>query len=113
MKRILSLALSAAVLLTLACASVGRDFPSERVPKIRLGETNSEEVRQMFGDPWRMGIEDGNPTWTYGKYRYSLFGEDKTTDLVVRYDENMVVRSYTFNTTEIEKSKKESPLKKR
>ncbi|MBM3319186.1 MAG: outer membrane protein assembly factor BamE [Candidatus Eisenbacteria bacterium] len=113
MSRALFLSLLAASLIGLACASVGRDFPSDRVWKLRIGETTSEEVRQMFGDPWRTGIEDGNPTWTYGKYRYSLFGEDRTKDLVVRFDENMIVRSYTFNTTETEEPKGESPLRKR
>ncbi len=48
----------------------------------------------------RVGIEDGLRTWTYGRYRYRLFGRARTEDLVLRFDAQGVVASYTFNTTE-------------
>jgi len=83
-----------------ACATVGKEFPVKMVPEIRIGETTRAEVREMFGPPWRTGLEDGMPTWTFARYRYSLFGDEETEDLVVRFDANWVVTSYTFNTTE-------------
>lgn len=85
-----------------SCATVGREFPESEVSKIRIGQTTQEQVREMFGSPWRTGLEDGHPTWTYGKYRYRLFGQASTKDLVIRFDDNGVVTSYTFNTTEHE-----------
>jgi hypothetical protein len=88
------------LLLCASCATVGRDFPVARVSDIRIGETTQDQIREMFGDPWRVGIEDGQRTWTYGKYRYRAFGEASTEDLVVRFDERSIVVSYTFNTTE-------------
>jgi hypothetical protein len=94
------LAAVAVTAFAVSCATVGRDFPVERVPEIKIGETTQGEIRDMFGAPWRTGIEDGQPTWTYGKYRYTPFGETRTTDLVVRFDEKGFVSSYTFNTTE-------------
>ena len=90
------------IVLFSGCATVGHDFPVERVSEIRMGKTTQSEVREMFGAPWRVGIEDGQRTWTYGKYRYTPFGESRTQDLVIRFDQNDVVRSYTFNTTEHE-----------
>ena len=87
-------------LLVSGCATVGRDFPTDRVVDIRMDDTTQEQVREMFGDPWRVGIEDGRTTWTYGKYRYRLFGEDSTTDLVVRFNQAGRVVSYSFSTTE-------------
>jgi len=54
----------------------------------------------MFGMPWRVGIEDGNQTWTYGRHHYNTFGDAKTKDLVVRFDANKIVKSYTINTTD-------------
>ena len=81
------------------CLSVGREFPVEPVRKIETGTTTQEEVRQMFGEPWRTGIDDGQRTWTYGRYRYSLFADAATRDLVVRFDARGVVESYTFNST--------------
>ena len=90
------------ILLASGCATVGRDFPVQRVADIRIGETTQEEIRTMFGEPWRVGLEDGQRTWTYGKYRYQLFGEASTTDLVVRFADDGTVASYSFNTTEHE-----------
>ena len=88
------------ILCSSGCATVGRDFPVNRITDIRIHETTKDEIRSMFGSPWRVGIEDGQPTWTYGKYRYQAFRETSTQDLVIRFDKNGVVSSYTFNTTE-------------
>lgn len=83
-----------------SCATVGREFPTERVSDIELQGTTRAEIQEMFGPPWRTGIEDGYETWTYGRYRYAIFSDAKTKDLVVRFNDQGVVRSYTFNTTE-------------
>lgn len=83
-----------------ACASVGREFPASRVPDIQIGKTTQAEIKAMFGEPWRVGMEDGMRTWTYGKYFYSAFSPANTKDLVIRFDANKVVKSYTFNTTD-------------
>jgi hypothetical protein len=86
-----------------ACATVGRGFPVAPVADIRIGETTQSQIRSLFGPPWRVGVEDGQETWTYGKYRYRLFGESSTTDLVVRFGAGGVVASYSFSTTEHDK----------
>lgn len=95
---ILSLACLMAVLA--GCATVGREFPAAGVQEIRIGETTQTEIEDVFGPPWRVGIEDGRRTWTYGRYRYRLFGETSTKDLVIRFDAGNRVVSYTFNTTD-------------
>ncbi|HTO06916.1 MAG TPA: outer membrane protein assembly factor BamE [Myxococcota bacterium] len=79
------------------CLTVGRDFPADQVGQIEIGHTTRDEIHRMFGEPWRTGLEDGRRTWTYGHYRYKLFGTTETRDLVVRFDGNGVVASYTFN----------------
>lgn len=83
----------------IGCASVGKEFAASRVIELKIGETTQQEVREMFGAPWRTGIEDGRRTWTYGNYHYSLFGAEDTQDLVIRFDKYKIVRSYTFNST--------------
>ncbi len=80
-----------------SCAKVGREFPDPEPQALRIGATTQAEVRVIFGEPWRTGIEDGDPTWTYGRYEYRLFGETTTKDLVIRFDERGVVRGYSFN----------------
>jgi hypothetical protein len=84
------------------CATVGHDFPADKVAAIQLHRTTQAEIEETFGPPWRTGIEDGGVTWTYGRYRYAIFSEAKTKDLVLRFDDQGVVVSYTFNTTEHE-----------
>ncbi len=95
------LGLSAILILFFSgCATIGKDFPANKVSKIEIGMTTQNEIRTMFGSPWRIGIEDGQRTWTYGNYSYGLFVEKKAKDLVIRFDEKNVVASYTFSTTE-------------
>jgi hypothetical protein len=86
-----------------SCANVGHEFPSEQVDGIKIGETTQADIQKMFGSPWRIGVEDGLRTWTYGKYKYKLFGESMSKDLVIRFDSSNVVVSYSFNTTEHDK----------
>jgi outer membrane protein assembly factor BamE (lipoprotein component of BamABCDE complex) len=93
------LAAGAAALLA-GCVTVGRDFPAQRVAKLQIGTTTRDQVRDLFGQPWRTGLEDGQPTWTYGHYHYTLLGNTRTRDLVVRFDPRGVVQSYTFSSTD-------------
>ncbi len=88
------------VLLSSGCATVGQDFPVAGVSEIEIGKTTKDDIRSMFGVPWRTGIEDGQRTWTYGNYSYGLFGEKNAKDLVIRFDDKDFVASYTFSTTE-------------
>jgi hypothetical protein len=90
----------------ISCMTVGRTFPVEPVTKIVIDQTTQQDIQHMFGDPWRMGIENGMKTWTYGDYHYSAFGSTTTTDLVVRFNPDNTVTSYTFNTTDPEYMKK-------
>jgi hypothetical protein len=92
--------LVAILLMSAGCATVGREFPVGPVATINIGQTTQEEVLQLFGEPWRTGVEDGRKTWTYGHYRYSAFGPDQSRDLVIRFDlSGKKVVSYTFNST--------------
>ena len=92
-----TIALAVCALALSACLTVGREFPADDVAQIQIGQTTRDEVQRMFGEPWRTGLEDGRRTWTYGHYKYKLFGTTETRDLVVRFDAKGVVVSYTFN----------------
>ena len=88
------------MLLCAGCATVGFDFQDGYVSRIKIGTTTQKNIRTMFGSPWRVGVEDGNQTWTYGRYTYRLLSQSSTKDLVIRFDDNGIVTSYTYNTTE-------------
>lgn len=74
--------------------SVGNPFPVNQVRQIEIGKTTRTDIRQMFGAPWRTGIEDGDKTWTYGEYTLKM-----TRDLVIRFNEQDVVKSYSFSSS--------------
>ncbi|WP_111498361.1 MULTISPECIES: outer membrane protein assembly factor BamE domain-containing protein [Marinobacter] len=99
-KSILGATVVASTLAATGCATVGHDFPTHNVDQITVDQTTRSDIQAMFGDPWRTGIEDGKPTWTYGKYHWSAFSEAETTDLVVRFNGDGTVDSYVYNTTE-------------
>jgi hypothetical protein len=87
------------LLLLAGCASAGHHFNVAGVQQVNVGKTTKGDVMAMFGEPWRTGIEDGRETWTYGHYKYSLFSDAKTRDLVLRFDGSGKVASYSFNST--------------
>jgi hypothetical protein len=91
---------AAAMLGSAGCASIGFEFPAERVTEIRVGETTQTQVLAMFGDPWRIGVEDGQKKWTWGRYKFRMFGREDVKDLSVLFDERNVVSSYSYESTE-------------
>lgn len=92
--------MGAAVVALSGCMTLGRPFPADRVAALRVGTTTREEIRADFGEPYRTGVEDGDPTWTYLLYRFSAFGGEKTRDLYIRFDAAGKIKSYAFNTNE-------------
>ena len=74
--------------------SVGRPFPVQQVRQIEIGTTTKAEIQKIFGDPWRTGIEDGFRTYTYGEYSVKM-----SRDLVIRFDDKDVVKSYSFSSS--------------
>lgn len=96
-----SLFLAVLLLMASSCATVGRKFPVDPVSQIQIGETTQQDINAIFGTPWRTGLEDGRKTWTYGYYKYRLFGTTTTRDLVIRFDADGRVYSYTFNTSDV------------
>ncbi|MEK6775449.1 MAG: outer membrane protein assembly factor BamE [bacterium] len=91
---VLFLAITAA-----GCMTIGHEFRVDAVSRIRIGETTRLQIGDIFGPPWRTGLEDGKTTWTYAHYRYSMLGGSMTRDLVIRFDDKGVVTSYTFNSS--------------
>jgi hypothetical protein len=99
LRNLLFVFICSALIFTAGCATVGHEFPVSQVKKIQIDQTTKEEILAMFGEPWRVGLESGQETWSYGKYHYTMFSEKDAKDLVVRFTDDNVVESYTFNIT--------------
>ncbi|OGQ99419.1 MAG: hypothetical protein A2521_12725 [Deltaproteobacteria bacterium RIFOXYD12_FULL_57_12] len=83
------------ILTATGCVLKGREFPEYNVTQIEIGRSSRDDIFKLFGSPWRTGWEDGLETWTYGRYGIGV-GD---SDLVVRYDKNGIVQSYTYSST--------------
>ena len=92
--------ISIMIIFVSGCITLGKDFPGANVSSITIGVTTKNEIHMLFGSPWLTGVQDGQPAWTYGSYDYSLFGERKAKDLVVQYNNQGKVSSFTFSTTD-------------
>lgn len=97
MKRWLGIGVLATALATAGCFSVGENFPSTPVRKIEKGMTTKKDVRRMFGEPFRTGLDNGYESWTYVYNRWSPFGATRSKDLYLVFNKDGTVRAYTFN----------------
>jgi hypothetical protein len=85
------------VLATLTgCGSLkaGRDFPSAEPQLIVLGKTDKPSLQRMFGEPYQVGLDSGDPTWTWF---YADAGQDLSKSLTVRFNRDGTVKSYSFS----------------
>lgn len=97
MRRIKFLWLPLSILGLGACATVGNEFPQDYASKLVIGKTTRAEVTQQLGQPYRTGLDSGDPTGSYIYYHMGFFVNPVTQDLTIRYDGQGVVKSYTYN----------------
>ena len=70
-----------------------RSIRPEAVKSIVIGKTTQSDIKQLFGTPYRTGVESGEVTWTYVNQRIHL----TVTDLLVRFNSDGTVKSYKYN----------------
>ncbi len=81
-----------------ACATQGQYFPSD-LKWIKTNTTKESDVRMLLGDPQSVGNSSGIPTWTYGYYRYKLFGKSQVKELKFYWNTDRTVQSFNFNSS--------------
>lgn len=90
------LILGCLVLLLAGCVSVGQEFPTPTAETIRGGITTKTELRKLFGSPTQVGIEDGDPTWTWVYVQAGGFRQTLSKELHVKFTKQDVVKSYNY-----------------
>ena len=83
-----------------ACVSLGRRFDVGAVKTIVVGKTTQSDVEKAFGAPFRTGVDSGDMTWTFVDYRFGAWGQQRATDLLVKFNADGTVKSYAFNTNQ-------------
>lgn len=78
------------------CMSYGRDFPVAPVREIKNNVTNQREIFANFGEPDRRGLENGYEIWIYSYQFYELAQLRESKELVVVFNTDQTVRSYSY-----------------
>jgi len=85
---------------TLGCGTVGKDFDMEQAKTIENGKTTREDIALIFGEPFKVGVQNSHPIWVYEKSKWKAIGEDSSKSLIVEFDDNGVVRNHSIMTNE-------------
>lgn len=99
-RALLSLVAVVAFSLAVGCGSVGKNFDSGKVQNIKNHATTKNEILDWFGLPFKEGMENGSPMWTYQFDKYFVAGQAKSKDLVILFDNNNVVKAYRYTSNE-------------
>lgn len=86
----------AGLLAAAGCGKTGKDFDSSLVTKITNQKTTQQDIRNMYGEPFKVGVENGNPIWIYESNSYKVFGDNASKDLIIVFDKNGVVQSRQY-----------------
>ena len=86
------------MLLLGACATTGQNFPS-RTDWIKKNVTKKDDVKLVLGTPFAVGNSGGVNTWTYGFYKYQLFGKANTKELKFYWNKDNSVKYFSFNSS--------------
>lgn len=85
---------------TLGCGTVGKDFDMDQAKAIENGKTTREDIALMFGEPFKVGVQNSHPIWVYEKNKWKAIGDDTSKSLIVEFDDNGVVRNHSIMTNE-------------
>ena len=83
--------------LNTSCVTRGENFSSD-YSWVKAKTTTKSEVVRMLGEPYAVGYSSGRPTWTYGFYKFRVFGPSQTKELKF-YWKTDTVDSFSFNSS--------------
>ena len=84
------------VLISNGCGTVGKSFNTSKVESIVNGITTRSDIKKMFGEPFKIGIQNGQPIWVYEDHHYSIIHEGASKDLIIIFSPNGIVQTYQF-----------------
>ena len=84
------------ILISNGCGTVGKSFNTSKIESIVNGITTRSDIKKMFGEPFKKGIQNGQPIWVYEDHYYSIISNDLSKDLIIIFGPNGVVQSHQF-----------------
>ena len=84
------------ILISNGCGTVGKSFNTSKVESIVNGTSTRSDIKKIFGEPFKTGIQNGQPIWVYEDHHYSIISNDSSKDLIIIFGLNGVVQSHQF-----------------
>ena len=84
------------VLISNGCGTVGKSFNTSKVESIVNGITTRSDIKKMFGEPFKIGFQNGQPIWVYEDHHYSIIRKKTSKDLIIIFNPDGIVQSYQF-----------------
>ena len=84
------------ILLPGGCGTAGKSFNASKIESIVNGTTTRSDIKKIFGEPFKTGIQNGQPIWVYEDHHYSIISNDSSKDLIIIFGPNGVVQSHQF-----------------
>ena len=82
------------------CGTVGNNFNASKAKNIVNGISTQEDIKMMFGKPFKTGVQNGQPIWVYEHNHYRLINDNVSKNLIIVFSPNGVVQSHQFMTSE-------------
>ena len=83
-------------LISNGCGTAGKSFNTSKVESIVNGITTRSDIKIMFGEPFKIGVQNGQPIWVYEDHYYSIIREETSKDLIIIFSQDGIVQSYQF-----------------
>jgi len=88
------------ILLPGGCGTAGKSFNTSKIGGIVNGTTTRSAIEKIFGEPFKTGIQNGQPIWVYEDHQYSIIGNDTSKDLIIIFGLDGIVQSHQFMSNE-------------
>ena len=88
------------ILLPGGCGTAGKSFNASKIGSIVNGTTTRLDIKKIFGEPFKTGIQNGQSIWIYEDHHYSIISNDSSKDLIIIFGANGVVQSHQFMSSE-------------
>ena len=88
------------ILLPGGCGTAGKSFNASKIGSIVNGATTQSDIKKIFGEPFKTGVQNGQPIWVYEDHHYSIIGNDTSKDLIIIFGLDGIVQSHQFMSNE-------------
>ena len=84
------------ILISNGCGTAGKSFDTSNTSTILNGTTTRSDIKKIFGEPFKTGIQNGQPVWVYEKHYYSILRDETSEDLIIIFNSDGIVQSHQF-----------------